>query len=197
MQWPTWKFLPPRWNKTFRNAQADTDILLNFGKKKVDEATKRIFDDNIQDSHEMSVLQKLILRNGPNSSYPLVTAIDMIFAGIDTTGNTLGFLMYHLATNPDKQEKLQKECQSLGESLSVKSLNELRYLKACIQESNRLTPTMALMVRVMPEEFNLHGYQIPKKTMMAWSPMLFQEQFKDWDKFIPERWIDNRIELVK
>ena len=39
--------------------------------------------------------------------------------------------------------------------------------------------------------------QIPKKTKMAWSPMLFQEQFKDWDKFIPERWIDNRIELVK
>ena len=194
MQWPTWKFLPPRWNKTFRNAQADTDILLNFGKKKVDEATKRIFDDNIQDSHEMSVLQKLILRNGPNSSYPLVTAIDMIFAGIDTTGNTLGFLMYHLATNPDKQEKLQKECQSLGDCLSVKSLNELRYLKACIQESNRLTPTIALMVRLIPEEFNLHGYQIPKKTMMAWSPMLFREQFKDWDKFIPERWIDNRIE---
>ena len=39
--------------------------------------------------------------------------------------------------------------------------------------------------------------QIPKKTKMAWSPMLFREQFKDWDKFIPERWIDNRIELVK
>ena len=194
IQWPTWKFLPPRWNKTFRNAQADTDIFLNFGKKKVDEATKRIFEDNIQDSHEKSVLQKLILRNGPNSSYPLVTAIDMIFAGIDTTGNTLGFLMYHLATNPDKQEKLQKECQSLGDCLSVKSLNELRYLKACIQESNRLTPTIALMVRLIPEEFNLHGYQIPKKTMMAWSPMLFREQFKDWDKFIPERWIDNRIE---
>ena len=70
--------------------------------------------------------------------------------------------MYHLATNPEKQEKLQKECQSVGKSLSVKSLNELRYLKACIQESNRLTPTFALMVRVMPEEFNLHGYQIPK-----------------------------------
>ena len=86
MQWPTWKFLPPRWNKTFRNAQADTDIFLNFGKRKVDEATKRIFEDNVQYSHEMSVLQKLILRNGPNSSYPLVTAIDMIFAGIDTTG---------------------------------------------------------------------------------------------------------------
>ena len=34
----------------------------------------------------MSVLQKLILRNGPDSTYPLVTAIDLIFAGIDTTG---------------------------------------------------------------------------------------------------------------
>ena len=100
MQWPTWKFFPPRWNKTFRNAQANTDIFLDFGKKKVDEATKRIFEDNIQDSHEMSVLQKLILRNGPNSSYPLVTAIDMIFAGIDTTGTlwkeNKGFTNYYL-----------------------------------------------------------------------------------------------------
>ena len=38
----------------------------------------------------------------------------------------------------------------------------------------------------------LHGYQIPKNTMVAWSPMLFAEQFKDPDKFIPERWIENK-----
>ena len=38
----------------------------------------------------------------------------MIFGGIDTTGNTLGFLLYHLAANPDKQEILRRECLSVG-----------------------------------------------------------------------------------
>ena len=61
--------------------------MLDFGKKQVEISTKRIYEGKIEDSHEMSVLQKLILRNGPESTYPLVTAIDLIFAGIDTTGN--------------------------------------------------------------------------------------------------------------
>ena len=86
IQWPTWQFLPPRWNKTFRNAQDDLDILLNFGKKQVDAAKKRMSEKKTDDINEMSVLEKLIIRNGPESTYPLVTAIDMIFAGIDTTG---------------------------------------------------------------------------------------------------------------
>ena len=132
MMTPTWKFLPPRWNKTFRNAQDNMDIMLDFSKKHVEIAKKRIFEDGVDDTHEMSVLQKMIIRNGPNSTYPLVTAMDLLFAGIDTTGNTMGFLMYNLATNPDKQEKLRKECQALGNNLTATDLNELRYLKANI-----------------------------------------------------------------
>ena len=101
--------------------------------------------------------------------------------------------MYHLATNPDKQEILRQECQSVGKNISVKSLNELRYLKACIQETNRLTPTIALNVRKLPEDLILHGYNIPKGTLVCWSPMLFRDQFPDPQKFIPERWIENKV----
>ena len=46
----------------------------------------RMSEKKTDDINEMSVLEKLIIRNGPKSTYPLVTAIDMIFAGIDTTG---------------------------------------------------------------------------------------------------------------
>ena len=86
----------------------------------------------------------------------------MIFGGIDTTGNTLGFLLYHLAANPDKQEILRKECLSVGnkegdKNLKVKDLNELRYLKACIQETFRLTPTISMLVRMLQEDVILQG----------------------------------------
>ena len=81
----------------------------------------------------------------------------MIFGGIDTTGNTIGFLMYHLAANPDKQEILRKECLSIGPNLNIKNLNELKYLKACIQETFRLTPTISMLVRMLQENVTLQG----------------------------------------
>jgi cytochrome P450 family 12 len=70
-----------------------------------------------------------------------VMVIDMLMAGIDSTANTLSFLFYFLAKNPDKQEILRKEVLSVvgsrGAPVAVQTLNELRYLKASIKESFR------------------------------------------------------------
>ena len=195
MQSPSWKLLPPRWNKAYRQAQDNLDILLEFGKEQVENAKQRMKSKKSDNLDEMSVLQKMVKRNGQQSTYPLVMAIDLIFAGIDTTGNTLGFLMYNLATNPEKQEKLRKECQSLDKNLTVKDLNQLRYLKACIQETNRLTPTIAMNGRVIAEDMTLHGYHIPKGSMVMWNYFMNSETFPDHDKFIPERWIENKEEI--
>ena len=41
--------------------------------------------------------------------------------------------------------------------LKVKDLNELRYLKACIQETFRLTPTISMLVRMLQEDVTLQG----------------------------------------
>ena len=88
---------------------------------------------NKEDTKE-SILGKLIELNGQESTFPQVMAIDMMFAGIDSTGNSLGFLMYHLATNPDKQERLREECMALGKSLTLKDLNGLSSV-CCLVES--------------------------------------------------------------
>ena len=50
-----------------------------------------------------SVLEKLILRCGPESSVPAVIAFDMCIAGIDTTGNTIAFALGLLARNQRAQ----------------------------------------------------------------------------------------------
>merc|ERR1711962_619095 len=109
----------------------------------------------------------MIIRNGLDSTYPLVT----------------GFLIYHLATNPEKQDKLRHECQGIGKDLTIKNLNELRYLKACIQETNRLTPTVPSFGRRICQDMNLHGYHIPKDTVVGWNAFLFRNQFPEPEKF--------------
>lgn len=51
------------------------------------------------------------------------------------------FLFYFLARNPEKQEKLRKEIQSVvgpkGSEVTASVLRDLPYLKACIKESLR------------------------------------------------------------
>ena len=55
----------------------------------------------------------------------------------------MGFLLYLLARNPQKQEKLRQEILSVvgpkGSPVTSGALNELNYLKACIKETMRYT----------------------------------------------------------
>ena len=56
-----------------------------------------------EEERNKSVLEKLILRCGPDSSVPAVIAFDMCVAGIDTTGNTIAFALGLLARNQRAQ----------------------------------------------------------------------------------------------
>ena len=55
------------------------------------------------------MLGKLIERCGVASPIPHAMALDAIFAGMDTTGNTTAFLLYQLSVNSDAQEQCYQE----------------------------------------------------------------------------------------
>ena len=95
---PWWNYFPKRWSPLFRLVEDNFNIVADFVKGKIDEAVKRLKDNSKSDvdDNDMSVLEKLIVRNGQDSAITYVMAFDMVIAGIDTTGNTFAFLLYQV-----------------------------------------------------------------------------------------------------
>mmetsp|Transcript_4282 Transcript_4282/g.5268 ORF Transcript_4282/g.5268 Transcript_4282/m.5268 type:complete len:571 (+) Transcript_4282:65-1777(+) len=70
------------------------------------------------------------------------------FAGHDTTGHTLTWLLFELARNPEIQKKLQQEVDEFynslnGREMTYADLKELKYMTKCIFETLRLWPAVA------------------------------------------------------
>ena len=74
----------------------------------------------------------------------LAQSIIFLAAGYETSSGTLSLTCYHIATNPDVQDKLQQEIDSMWtdeEQLpTYEIVNELPYLDMVISETLRLYP---------------------------------------------------------
>lgn len=201
LKFPWWKILPRRWVPLFRLLQDNYNVVVDFVRGNIQEAieeTKKGMNKDLRDQ-DLSVLDRLILRNGADSPITFIMAFDMILAGIDTTGNTFAFLLYQLSRYPDKQEKLRQEILSFNKAnLTAQDIGQMRYFRACFQESLRLIPTAANMVRILPQDTIIRGYKVPAGTMCTWYTGVMgrnPDLFSDPDKFHPERWIDAKHEI--
>jgi cytochrome P450 len=92
-----------------------------------------------------------------------------LFAGSDTTGNTIGFALIKLLGNPEKLKKLYEEIDSLSflegtELFSNEQLKTLPYLNAVIQETLRILPVSgAGLQRITEGNIVLNGeFALPK-----------------------------------
>lgn len=124
------------------------------------------------------------------------------YAGHDTTGNTLTFLIYELCRNPIYQEKLRMEVNNFwikqGEkNITYKDFKRLPFMTRCIMETLRLWPALANgTYRELEEDDYIIGNdgvktEIPKGTFIQipnWfrhrNPELWGE---DVNIFNPER----------
>lgn len=112
----------------------------------------------------------------------------LLAAGVDTTSSAMQWLLYNLARYayaristaflaclfrfPEAQENLFKEVASVlrGNSLTKEALPNLPYLKACLKESFRLTPTVPGTARILREEVTLKVRDTPDSNCLICVP---------------------------
>ncbi|KAF4523552.1 hypothetical protein B566_EDAN012000 [Ephemera danica] len=194
LKFPLWKYVStPTWRRFVRALDTFKDVSMRH----IENAQRRLTEKPQQDEAEMSVLEKLLLRD-PNPKKATVMAIDMMMAGIDTTSYTAGGVLYHLARNPEQQERLFYELKeampSPDSTLTADILEDLKYLKACIKENNRLNPIAIGISRLTQENIVLANYQVPKGTDVLMGNMLLttsEDYFPKASSFLPERWLKN------
>ncbi|XP_045459747.1 cytochrome P450 CYP12A2-like isoform X2 [Melitaea cinxia] len=173
-----WKyFATPTFKKAMKCYDEQRKLNIYFITKAREELKKK----QKSASDAKSVLEKLL---DINETVALNMASDMLFAGVDTSANTVTTLLYHLATHPEKQSKLRKELRSKDEKQS--------YLKACIKESLRLNPVVIGNLRLTTKEYNILGYNIPKQMIIVIGNQvmsMMEQHYPRPKEFIPERWL--------
>ena len=122
----------------------------------------------------------------------------LFFAAFDTTSGGLCHLLMHLAENPTLQESLRAESLQLEHSeVTFKDVDQLPGIEMAFNESLRLYPSVAMMLRRSIRPCQLGGVEIPAYTPLFLVPG-FNHRMPDYwtnpETFDPERFSEERQE---
>ena len=137
-------------------------------------------------------------------------AADHLLAGVDTTSDTLMFLIWALSMpkHVSYQERLIEEVSAMSPSMldsrgipTVEASGKLPYLDAVIKETLRLyAPLPASEPRCLPVDTIIDGLKVPANTVVSMSPYSLHRNpdvFRDPLVFNPERWLGDSRDVVE
>ncbi|KAG6123619.1 hypothetical protein E4U13_003863 [Claviceps humidiphila] len=122
--------------------------------------------------------------------------LDHMVAGIDTTGDTLCYLMWELSQSRSAhlQRRLSEELQNKNDL----ALDQLPFLDAILCEGLRCYPAIPMsMPRVVPQGGRIiDGFSLPEKTTVSCQPhsvhRMNTDVFPEPETFYPDRWMDSK-----
>ncbi|XP_006825135.1 cytochrome P450 10-like [Saccoglossus kowalevskii] len=187
------------YNKTWKQFEKHHETFYKIAEKHIKKALdklKRLSREGRleEESKECSLLSYLLSKKSLSSEEIAMVPVDIMQGGVDTTSHTAIFIMYQLATNPDAQEKLHQEVDSVlanSQEMTLESLQNIPYLKACVKETHRMMPTIDGTTRIPDKDIVLSGFHIPAKTVVRTHCIagLMHEYFDEPHVFKPERWL--------
>jgi cytochrome P450 len=124
--------------------------------------------------------------------------IFLMMAAHDTSTSTSTSMIYHLAANPEWQDRCRDESDRLGDGpLDIESLEKLETLDLVMNEAMRMTTPVQWAMRQAVRDTELLGHYIPKGTNVIAYPGLnhrLPEIWTDPEKFDPARFAEPRNE---
>ncbi|PWA95817.1 cytochrome P450 [Artemisia annua] len=136
--------------------------------------------------------------------------VGFVFAGMDTTANTLTWFFYMLCKHPLIQEKVREEVKTATEAdkntsidefgfkLTKVALDKMHYLHAALSETLRLYPAVPLDGKSAEKDDVLpDGFKIKKGDGIAYMAYPMGRMTYIWgedaEDFRPERWLHNGV----
>jgi cytochrome P450 len=110
--------------------------------------------------------------------------LTLLVAGHETTATSLSWAVERLVRHPEKLERLGDEVSEGSDE----------YLTATIQETLRLRPVIAIVIRRLTEPVEIGGYELPAGVSVTPSIYLVHrnpEIYPEPDRFLPERFLDD------
>ncbi|PKY17814.1 cytochrome P450 [Rhizophagus irregularis] len=130
---------------------------------------------------------------------------DGIVAGTDTTANTISYIIYYLAHNPDVKKKMLDEIDRIFQGdktrpITENDLNNLKYCEAIAKEVSRIFSVVNSLPRCLERPEEIAGYQWPANTHVRINIDAIHHNSEYWEepeKFNPDRWLDEGFEPKK
>ncbi len=186
-------FYPPMGFPTPRNRRAQAT------RRTLEHVIQRIIRQRVASGEEPNDLLTLLLSMKDEETGEGLTEEElgreistMVFAGHETTSNTLTWAWYLLSLHPEVEAKLHQEIDRVlnGRTPTMDDVPNLVYTRQVIDESMRLYPPAWTFGRIALKSDELGGYRIPAGAQILISPYTMHRHPRYWenpDAFEPER----------
>ncbi|RYJ08670.1 cytochrome P450 [Halogeometricum borinquense] len=176
-----WSFLPDSVpTPTNRRYRREIERLREFVDGLADQRRRRPREERGDDL--LSILVGFVESGDLTMSEFRDNLITFLFAGHETTALGLTYTVLCLARNPDEQERIRAEVDSVCDgSVTAADLPELEQTGRAIDEALRLYPPVYLFFRETARDVKLAGYRIPNGTTLVLSPWVVHRDSAWWD----------------
>ncbi len=150
--------------------------------------------------HPTNLLEAMIVASelpgsGVNDHDVAGNVLTMLLAGEDTTANTLSWLIYLLARNPEALKRAQNEVLRKAPDLHAftpEQMSGLDYVEACIHETMRLKPVVPFHTYQALHDTMVADIQVPPGVVIVTvmrHDSVSDRHFAQPRSFLPERWL--------
>ncbi|KDO19887.1 hypothetical protein SPRG_14730 [Saprolegnia parasitica CBS 223.65] len=191
--------IPPDAPRIVRTWASDVDFIFRLGHDMVREKIA------CREPRAESDLLTLFLQRPELSERDAVAqALDVLFAGVDTTSTALLWALYCLTTSPKSREiqaKMRAEVESAldgAAEFDAMSFEKLSYIRAVVKETLRLYPVATPNQRYLSQDMTLLGHDLPRGTnvlMATYSMSRNPSVFDEPESFVPDRWLERGRKL--